>query len=143
MPSFSTSISGIGSRRISSSIRLDMRMMLFDGVDRVYGDVDGTRLVSDAPGNRLAAGSHRLRTCSCDRTRTCRPPIRPIIALLDEVEELQVAVGGFLGSRDDETRVCGRHLHRQRLAIGGISRPRLVSLTCEHVDLVACSTSPP
>jgi hypothetical protein len=39
----STSISGVGARPISSSIRLDMRMMLLDGVDRVYEDVDGTR----------------------------------------------------------------------------------------------------
>ncbi len=107
MASFSASSSGVGSRPISCSIWRDGAHQLVDGLDHVHRDADGARLVGDRAGDRLAdppGGIGREFVAAAvfeliDRLHQAD------IAFLDQIEELQAAVGVFLGDGDDEAQI--------------------------------------
>src|SRR5918994_2991997 len=78
-----------------------------DRLDHVYRDADRTRLIRDRAGNRLADPPCRIR-----RELVTAPIFelvdrlhQPDVAFLNQVEELQTAVGVFLRNRHDETEV--------------------------------------
>src|SRR5579871_2780585 len=94
---------------------------LVDGLDPVHRDADGARLIGDRAGDRLAnppGGVGRELVAAAvlefvDRLHQAD------IAFLNEVEELQAAVGVFLGDGDDEAQVGFDHflLGLARLAL--------------------------
>ena len=80
---------------------------LVDGLDHVDGNADGARLIGDRARDRLPdppGGVGREFVAAAvfeliDRLHQAD------IAFLDEIEELQAAIGVFLGDRDHETQV--------------------------------------
>src|SRR5690606_12557338 len=80
---------------------------LVDRLDHVHRDADGAGLVGDRAGDRLTyppGGVGRELVAAAvlelvDRLHQAD------VALLDQVQELQAAVGVFLGDRDDEAQV--------------------------------------
>ena len=85
---------------------------LVDRLDHVHRDADGARLVGDRAGDRLADPPGRV-----GRELVAAAVLELVdrlhqadVAFLDEVEELQAAVGVFLGDRDDEAEVGFDHL---------------------------------
>src|SRR6516162_411039 len=122
---------------------------LVDHLDHVHGDADGARLVGDRAADRLPdppGGIGRELVAAAilelvDRLHQAN------IAFLDQVEELQAAVGIFLGDGDDEAQVRLHHLllglarlalallhHLHDLAELADLEPGLAG---EHLDLVA------
>src|SRR6266446_6033857 len=122
---------------------------LVDGLDHVHGDADGAHLIGDRTADRLAdppRGIGRELVAAAvlelvDRLHQAD------IAFLDQVEELQAAVGVFLGDGDDEAQIRLHHLllglarltlallhHLHNLAELADLEPGLAS---EHLDLVA------
>src|SRR5438067_483827 len=107
MPSFSASSSGVGSRPISLSIWREVRTILLmvsimcTGMRmvRAWSAIERVDRLPDPPGGigreLVAAAVLEL----IDRLHQAD------IAFLDQVEELQAAVGVFLGDRDDEAQV--------------------------------------
>ena len=85
---------------------------LVDRLDHVDGNADGARLVGDRAGDRLPdppGGIGRKLVAAAvfelvDRLHQAD------VAFLDQIEELQAAVGVFLGNRDDEPEVGFHHL---------------------------------
>src|SRR6476659_2218017 len=97
MPSFSASSSGVGSRPARA-------YDLVDRLDHVHGDADGSCLIRNAAGDRLADPPSTI-----GGELVAAPVLELIdrlhqadIAFLDQVEELQAAVGVFLGDGDHE-----------------------------------------
>jgi hypothetical protein len=97
---------------------------LVDRLDHVHRDADGARLVGDRAGDRLAdppGGVGRELVAAAvfelvDRLHQAD------VAFLDQVEELQAAVGVLLGDGDDQAQVGLDHfllgLARLGLAVG-------------------------
>src|SRR5262252_5124563 len=122
---------------------------LVDGLDHVHGDADGARLVGDRARDRLPdppRGIGRELVAATilefvDRLHQAD------VALLDQVEELQAAVGVFLGDGDDEAQVRLHHLllGLARLALALLHHVHDLAeladlesgLAREHLDLVA------
>ena len=80
---------------------------LVDRLDHVHRDADGARLVGDRAGDRLADPPGRV-----GRELVAAAVLELVdrlhqadIAFLDQVEELQAAVGVFLGDGDHEAQV--------------------------------------
>src|SRR5262245_53144942 len=80
---------------------------LVDRLDHVDRDADGARLVGDRAGDRLPDPPRRV-----GRELVAAAVLELVdrlhqadVAFLDQVEELQAAVGVLLGDRDDETEV--------------------------------------
>ena len=95
---------------------------LVDRLDHVHRDADGARLVGDRAGDRLADPPGRVgrEFVAAAIFELIDRLHQADIAFLDEVEELQAAVGVFLGDRDDEAEVGLDHflLGDARLALG-------------------------
>src|SRR5262244_2705790 len=122
---------------------------LVDHLDHVHGDADGARLVGDRAADRLPdppGGIGRKLVAAAilefvDRFHQAD------IAFLDQVEELQAAVGVFLGDGDDEAQVRLHHLllGLARLALALLHHLHDLAeladlepgLAREHLDLVA------
>ncbi len=81
--------------------------LLVDGFDHVDGDADGARLVRDGAGDGLAnpPGSVGGELVAATPFKFVRTTHEADVAFLDEIEELQAAVGVFLGDGDDQTKV--------------------------------------
>ena len=85
---------------------------LVDGLDHVHGDADGARLVGDRAGDRLPdppGGVGREFVAAAileliDRLHQAD------IAFLNQIEELQAAVGVFLGDGDHQAQIGLDHL---------------------------------
>ena len=112
MSSFSASSSGVGSRPISCSIWRRGADDLVDRLDHVHRDADGARLVGDRAGDRLADPPGGV-----GRELVAAPVLELVdrlhqadVALLDQVQELQAAVGVFLGDGDHQAQVRLDHL---------------------------------
>src|SRR5499427_3702716 len=101
---------------------------LADGLNHVHGDADGARLVGGSARDRLPdppGGIGRELVAAAilefvDRLHQAD------IAFLDQVEELQAAVGVFLGDGDDQAQVRLHHL------LLGLSRLALALLHHLH-----------
>ena len=110
--SFSASSSGVGSRPISCSIWRRGAHDLVDRLDHVHRDADGARLVGDRAGDRLpdpprGVGREFVAAAVLELVDRLH---QADVAFLDEVEELQAAVGVFLGDRDHEAQIRLDHL---------------------------------
>ena len=85
---------------------------LVDRLDHVHRDADGAGLVGDGAGDRLAYPPRGVGG------KLVAAPVLELVdrlheadvAFLDEIEELQPAVGVFLGDGDDEAQVRFHHL---------------------------------
>jgi hypothetical protein len=80
---------------------------LVDRLDHVHRDADGARLVGDRAGDRLpdpprGIGRELVAAAVLELVDRLH---QADVAFLDEVEELQAAVGVFLGDRDHEAQV--------------------------------------
>src|SRR6266571_4850643 len=102
-----------------------------DRLDHVHRDADGARLVGDRAGDRLADPPRGV-----GRELVAAPVFELVhrlhqadVAFLDQVEELQAAVGVFLGDRDDEAQVGLDHF------LLGLARLALALL--HHLDDLA------
>ncbi len=101
---------------------------LVDGLDHVHGNADGARLIGNASRDRLPDPPRRigreLVTAAVfefvDRLH------QPDIAFLDQIEELQAAVGVFLGDRNHQTKVGLDHF------LLGLARLALALLHAVH-----------
>ena len=107
MASFSASSSGVGSRPISCSIWREVRTILLIVSIMCTGNADGARLIGDRARDRLpdpprGVGRELVAAAVLELVDRLH---QADVAFLDEVEELQAAVGVFLGDRDDETQV--------------------------------------
>ena len=112
MASFSESSSGVGSRPISCSIWRRGAHDLVDRLDHVHGDADGARLVGDRAGDRLpdpprGVGRELVAAAVLELVDRLH---QADVAFLDQVQELQAAVGVLLGDGDDEAQVGLHHL---------------------------------
>ena len=104
---------------------------LVDGLDHVHGDADGVGLIGERAGDRLPdppGGVGRELVAAAvlefvDRLHQAD------IAFLDQVEELQAAIGVFLGDGDDEAQIGLHHL------LLGLARLALALL--HHLDDLA------
>src|SRR5258705_6974175 len=122
---------------------------LVDHFDHMHGDANGARLVGDRARNRLpdpprGIGRELVAAAILELIDRLH---QPDIAFLNQVEELQAAVGVFLGDRDDEAQVRLHHLllrltclalallhHLHDLAELADLEPGLAR---EHLDLMA------
>src|SRR5215510_1566009 len=120
-----------------------------DGLDHVHGDTDGARLVGNRARDRLpdpprGVGREFVAAAILEFVDRLH---QADIAFLDQVEELQAAVGVFLGDGDDEAQVCLHHLllGMARLALALLHRLHDLAeladlepgLAREHLDLMA------
>src|SRR5712672_2734514 len=128
MWSFSASSSGVGSRPISWSICRLVRTIL---LITVHGDADGARLIGERAADRLPDPPRRV-----GRELVAAAVLELVdrlhqadVALLDQIEELQAAVGVFLRDRDDEAEIGLHHL------LLGLARLALALL--HHMDDLA------
>jgi hypothetical protein len=94
---------------------------LVDRLDHVHRDADGARLVGDRAGDRLpdppgGVGRELVAAAVLELVDRLH---QADIAFLDQVEELQAAVGVFLGDRDHQAQVGLDHflLGDARLAL--------------------------
>src|SRR5262249_24694998 len=122
---------------------------LADALDHEHGNADGARLVGGRARDRLPDPprgiGRELVTAAIlefvDRLHQAD------IAFLDQIEELQAAVGVFLGDGDDEAQVCLHHLllGLSRLALALLHHLHYLAeladlkpgLAGEHLDLMA------
>src|SRR5688572_8657131 len=93
---------------------------LVDRLDHVHRDADGTRLIGNRARDRLADPPRRV-----GRELVAAAVLELVdrlhqadVAFLDQVEELQAAVGVLLGDRDDETEVGFDQLLLRLLGLG-------------------------
>src|SRR5579883_669922 len=122
---------------------------LVDRLDHVHRNADGARLVGDRAGDRLADPPRRI-----GGVLVAAPVLELVdrlhqadVAFLDQVEELQAAVGVLLGDRDHETQVGLDHLllRLARLALALLHHVHDLAelldlesrLARQHVDVVA------
>src|SRR5437899_7771592 len=120
-----------------------------DTVDHVHGDADGARLVGSRARDRLPDPPRGVgrELVAAAILEFVDPLHQADIAFLDQVEELQAAVGVFLGDGDDEAQVRLNHLllGLPRLALALLHHlhdlAELADLepgfAREHLDLVA------
>ena len=85
---------------------------LVDGLDHVHRDADGARLVGDRARDRLAdpprgVGRELVAAAVFELVHRLH---QADVAFLDQVEELQAAVGVLLGDRDHQAQVGLGHL---------------------------------
>src|SRR5207244_12943802 len=80
---------------------------LVDRLDHVHRDADRPRLVGDRAGDRLADPPRRIgrELVAAAVLEFVDRLHQPDIAFLDQVEELQAAVGVFLGNENHETQI--------------------------------------
>src|SRR6267154_2071854 len=85
---------------------------LVDGLDHVHGNADGTRLVGNASRDRLPDPPGRIgrELVAAAILEFVDRLHQPDIAFLDQIEELQAAVGVFLGDRDHQPQIGLDHL---------------------------------
>src|SRR5687768_14396487 len=93
---------------------------LVDGLDHVDRDADGARLVRNRAGDRLAdpprgVGRELVAAAVLELVDRLH---QADVAFLDQVEELQAAVGVLLGDRDDEAEVGFDQLLLRLLGLG-------------------------
>src|SRR6516165_10420954 len=83
-----------------------------DALHHVHGDADGARLVRDRARDRLPDPPRGVgrELVAAAILEFVDPLHQADIAFLDQVEELQAAVGVFLGDGDDEAQVRLHHL---------------------------------
>src|SRR3989442_1131591 len=91
---------------------------LVDRLDHVHRDADGARLVGDGAGDRLpdppgGVGRELVAALVLELVHRLH---QPDVSFLDQVEELQTAVGVLLGDRHDQTEV---RLHQLGFGLGG------------------------
>src|SRR5437870_565034 len=107
---------------------------LVDGLDHVHGDADRARLVGDGSGNGLPdpPGGVRRELVAAAVLELVDGLHESDIAFLDQVQELQAAVGVLLCDRDDQAQVRLDHL------LLGLRRLDLARLDDGHdaLDLV-------
>ena len=80
---------------------------LVDRLDHMHRDADGARLIGDRPGDRLAdppggIGGEFVAAAIFELIHRLH---QADIAFLDEIQELQPAIGVFLGDRDHEAEI--------------------------------------
>ena len=87
-------------------------VQLVDGLDHVHRDADGARLVGDRAGDRLADPPGRVgrELVAAAVFELVDRLHQADVAFLDQVEELQAAVGVLLGDRDHQAQVGLDHL---------------------------------
>src|SRR3546814_8055953 len=80
---------------------------LVDRLDHVNRDADRARLIGDRAGDRLANPPGRIgaELVAAAIFELVDRLHQADVAFLDQVEELQPAVGVFLGDRDDEAQI--------------------------------------
>ena len=121
MASFSASSSGVGSRPISCSIWREVRTILLIVSIMCTGNADGARLVGDRAGDRLPDPPRRIgrELVAAAVLELVHRLHQADIAFLDQIEELQAAVGVFLGDGNDEAQIGLDHflLGDRRLAL--------------------------
>jgi len=85
---------------------------LIDLLDHVHGHPDRARLVGNGPANTLANPPGRVRGKFIASTpvKFIRAPHEADVAFLDQVQELQAAVGVFLRDGHNQAKVCLGHL---------------------------------
>src|SRR3569832_2089684 len=129
---------------------------LVDRLDHVHRDTDGARLVSDRAGDRLTdpPGGVGRELVAAAVLKLIDGLHQSDVALLDQVQELQAAVGVFLGDGDHQAQVRLDHfllgdaafafalLHRLDVAAEFGHRlarflRQLLDLVAQHLDLVA------
>src|SRR2546427_3030502 len=107
---------------------------LVDGLDHVHGDADRARLVGDRSRDRLPDPPGRIRRELIAATvlELVDGLHQADVAFLNEVEELQAAVGVLLRDRDDQSKIRLDHL------LLGLRRLDLARLDDGHdaLDLV-------
>src|SRR5262249_44700571 len=120
-----------------------------DALHHVHGDADGARLVGDRARDRLPdpPGGVGRELVTAAILEFIDPLHQADVAFLDQVEELQAAVGVFLGDGDDEAQVRLHHLllGLARLALALLHHLHDLAeladfepgLAREHLDLVA------
>src|SRR5471030_2866542 len=84
---------------------------LVDRFDHVHGDADGAGLVGDRTGDGLAYPPRRIgrKLVAATIFKLVHRLHQADVAFLDQIEELQAAVGVFFGDRDDQTQVSLGH----------------------------------
>src|SRR5205823_3474033 len=109
---------------------------LVDRLDHVHGDADGARLIGDRARDGLpdpprGVGREFVAAAVFELVDRLH---QPDVAFLDQVEELQAAVGVLLGDRDHEPEVGLDHLllRLPRLALALLNR---VHALAEFADL--------
>src|SRR5258706_2973815 len=127
---------------------------LAEGVDDMHGESDGFCLIRKAAADRLPdpPGGVGGELVAAAILELVDPLHQADIAFLDQVEELQAAVGVFLGDRDHEAQVRLHHLllGLARLALALLHHVHDLAeladlkpgLAREHVDLVAVLLDP-
>ena len=85
---------------------------LVDRLDHVHRDADGARLVGDRTGDRLpdppgGVGGELIAAAVLELVHRLH---QADVAFLDQIKELQAAVGVFLGDRDHQAQVGLDHL---------------------------------
>ncbi len=106
-PSSRPGWSASGSKPNSCKCWRLMRFHLVDRLDHVHRNTDGARLVGDRAGNSLAnppggVGRELVATAVFELVHRLH---QADVAFLDQVEELQAAVGVLLGNRDHQAQV--------------------------------------
>ena len=98
---------------------------LVDRLDHVHRDADRARLIGDRAGDRLADPPRRIgaELVAAAVFELIDRLHQADVAFLDQVQELQAAVGVFLGDRDHQAQVRLDHL---------LLRPRAVALAAAH-----------
>src|SRR3984893_7714277 len=114
-------------------------IQLVDRFDHVHRNADGARLVRDRAGDGLTYPPSRVgrELVSAAIFELVDGLHQADVAFLDQVEELQSAIGVFLGDRDDETQIGLDHFllgtPRLRLADGHLAID-LLDLADENVE---------
>src|SRR5262245_40130882 len=90
---------------------------LVDGLDHVHRNTDGAGLIGDSAGNGLANPPRGIRgeLVAAAVFELVHGFHQADVAFLDQIQELQPAVGVFLGDRDDQSQVGFN-----QLALGGL-----------------------
>ena len=107
---------------------------LVDGLDHVYRDADGARLVGDRAGDGLAdppgcVGAELVAAAVFELVHRLH---QADVAFLDEVQELQATVGVLLGDRDDQAQVGLDHFLLRAARLGLADR----NVAVDFLDVV-------
>ena len=103
---------------------------LVDGFDHVHRDADGARLVGDRTRDRLAdpPGGIGRELVAAAIFELVHRLHQADVAFLDQVEELQAAVGVFLGNRNHQAQVGLGHFALGAARLGFAGRHLLVDV---------------